>query len=195
MNVCNIKSVKKWWWGFFKWHQCDHEVVRLALRSIIQLIHWFVLTNNRHDQTNDLAETWITPSWLSQEMSPTQFTTIWTIYDVTTPLHIIIWNLMKCLRSLWQMLGALTAIPIKVPHISSLQRLAGHSPSVLPQVVHNTTWTIRQTFLRLHALTFLVDTFKTHQKKYTENPLRTRAAKRAVKQLLVTIEINNWLIH
>ncbi|XP_042578318.1 PHD finger protein 21B-like isoform X2 [Cyprinus carpio] len=33
-----------------------------------------------------------------------------------------------------QMLGALTAIPIKVPHISSLQRLAGHSPSVLPQV-------------------------------------------------------------
>ncbi|KAI2665231.1 PHD finger protein 21B [Labeo rohita] len=32
------------------------------------------------------------------------------------------------------MLGALTAIPIKVPHISSLQRLAGHSPSVLPQV-------------------------------------------------------------
>uniref|UniRef100_A0A671KZJ8 PHD finger protein 21B n=1 Tax=Sinocyclocheilus anshuiensis TaxID=1608454 RepID=A0A671KZJ8_9TELE len=29
---------------------------------------------------------------------------------------------------------ALTAIPIKVPHISSLQRLAGHSPSVLPQV-------------------------------------------------------------
>lgn len=33
-----------------------------------------------------------------------------------------------------QMLGALTAIPIKVPHVSSLQRLAGHSPSVLPQV-------------------------------------------------------------
>ncbi|XP_059361527.1 PHD finger protein 21B-like isoform X2 [Carassius carassius] len=33
-----------------------------------------------------------------------------------------------------QMLGALTAIPIKVPHISSLQRLAGHSPSVQPQV-------------------------------------------------------------
>ncbi|XP_026065365.1 PHD finger protein 21B-like isoform X1 [Carassius auratus] len=33
-----------------------------------------------------------------------------------------------------QMLGALTAIPIKVPHISSLQRLAGHSASVLPQV-------------------------------------------------------------
>uniref|UniRef100_A0A8C1S2H7 PHD-type domain-containing protein n=1 Tax=Cyprinus carpio TaxID=7962 RepID=A0A8C1S2H7_CYPCA len=33
-----------------------------------------------------------------------------------------------------QMLGALTAIPIKVPQISSLQRLAGHSPSVLPQV-------------------------------------------------------------
>ncbi|KTG40412.1 hypothetical protein cypCar_00029031, partial [Cyprinus carpio] len=32
------------------------------------------------------------------------------------------------------MLGALTAIPIKVPQISSLQRLAGHSPSVLPQV-------------------------------------------------------------
>uniref|UniRef100_A0A673MUI0 PHD finger protein 21B n=1 Tax=Sinocyclocheilus rhinocerous TaxID=307959 RepID=A0A673MUI0_9TELE len=30
--------------------------------------------------------------------------------------------------------NALTAIPIKVPHISSLQRLAGHSPSVLPQV-------------------------------------------------------------
>ncbi|KAI7792233.1 PHD finger protein 21B isoform X1 [Triplophysa rosa] len=33
-----------------------------------------------------------------------------------------------------QMLGALTAIPIKVPHVSCLQRLAGHSPSVLPQV-------------------------------------------------------------
>ncbi|XP_073804529.1 PHD finger protein 21B isoform X2 [Danio rerio] len=33
-----------------------------------------------------------------------------------------------------QMLGALTAIPIKVPHISSLQRLAGHAPSLLPQV-------------------------------------------------------------
>ncbi|KAA0721231.1 PHD finger protein 21B [Triplophysa tibetana] len=33
-----------------------------------------------------------------------------------------------------QMLGALTAIPIKVPHVSCLQRLAGLSPSVLPQV-------------------------------------------------------------
>ncbi|XP_051974060.1 PHD finger protein 21B-like [Xyrauchen texanus] len=33
-----------------------------------------------------------------------------------------------------QMFGALTAIPIKVPHVSSLQRLAGHSDSVLPQV-------------------------------------------------------------
>ncbi|KAI5094114.1 PHD finger protein 21B, partial [Silurus meridionalis] len=33
-----------------------------------------------------------------------------------------------------QMLGTLTAVPIKVPQVSSLHRLAGHSPTVLPQV-------------------------------------------------------------
>ncbi|XP_075458873.1 PHD finger protein 21B isoform X2 [Ascaphus truei] len=30
--------------------------------------------------------------------------------------------------------GAITAVPIKVPQVSSLQRLAGHGPTVLPQV-------------------------------------------------------------
>ncbi|KAM6984707.1 PHD finger protein 21B [Aplochiton taeniatus] len=33
-----------------------------------------------------------------------------------------------------QMLGALTAVPIKVPQVSSLHRLAGQAPTVLPQV-------------------------------------------------------------
>ncbi|KAB5542221.1 hypothetical protein PHYPO_G00089000 [Pangasianodon hypophthalmus] len=33
-----------------------------------------------------------------------------------------------------QMLGTLTAVPIKVPQVSSLHRLAGQSPTVLPQV-------------------------------------------------------------
>ncbi|XP_030645182.1 PHD finger protein 21B [Chanos chanos] len=33
-----------------------------------------------------------------------------------------------------QMLGTLTALPIKVPQVSSLNRLAGQSPTVLPQV-------------------------------------------------------------
>ncbi|KAK3518052.1 hypothetical protein QTP70_033278, partial [Hemibagrus guttatus] len=33
-----------------------------------------------------------------------------------------------------QMLGTLTALPIKVPQVSSLHRLAGQSPTVLPQV-------------------------------------------------------------
>lgn len=33
-----------------------------------------------------------------------------------------------------QMLGALTAVPIKVPHVSSLHRLAGQAAAVLPQV-------------------------------------------------------------
>ncbi|GAA6072822.1 PHD finger protein 21B isoform X1 [Tachysurus ichikawai] len=32
------------------------------------------------------------------------------------------------------MLGTLTAVPIKVPQVSSLHRLAGQSPTVLPQV-------------------------------------------------------------
>ncbi|KAJ7420566.1 PHD finger protein 21B [Willisornis vidua] len=33
----------------------------------------------------------------------------------------------------WQALGTLTAVPIKVPQVSSLQRLAGQGPAVLPQ--------------------------------------------------------------
>ncbi|CAL8242377.1 unnamed protein product [Merluccius merluccius] len=33
-----------------------------------------------------------------------------------------------------QMLGALTAVPIKVPQVSSLHRLAGQAPTVIPQV-------------------------------------------------------------
>nr|XP_014342535.1 PREDICTED: PHD finger protein 21B [Latimeria chalumnae] len=33
-----------------------------------------------------------------------------------------------------QTLGAITAVPIKVPQVSSLQRLAGQGPTVLPQV-------------------------------------------------------------
>ncbi|KAM4677434.1 PHD finger protein 21B [Discoglossus pictus] len=33
-----------------------------------------------------------------------------------------------------QTLGTITAVPIKVPQVSSLQRLAGHGPAVLPQV-------------------------------------------------------------
>lgn len=32
------------------------------------------------------------------------------------------------------MLGTLTAVPIKVPHVSSLHRLAGQAATVLPQV-------------------------------------------------------------
>uniref|UniRef100_A0A8C8DIG9 PHD finger protein 21B n=1 Tax=Oryzias sinensis TaxID=183150 RepID=A0A8C8DIG9_9TELE len=31
-------------------------------------------------------------------------------------------------------LGALTAVPVKMPHVGSLQQLAGHTASVLPQV-------------------------------------------------------------
>ncbi|KAJ6668441.1 hypothetical protein lerEdw1_011923 [Lerista edwardsae] len=34
----------------------------------------------------------------------------------------------------WQALGTITAVPIKVPQVSSLQRLAGQRPAVLPQV-------------------------------------------------------------
>lgn len=33
-----------------------------------------------------------------------------------------------------QTLGTITAVPIKVPQVSSLQRLAGQGPAVLPQV-------------------------------------------------------------
>ncbi|XP_078798240.1 PHD finger protein 21B isoform X15 [Oryzias latipes] len=33
-----------------------------------------------------------------------------------------------------QVLGALTAVPVKMPHVGSLQQLAGHTASVLPQV-------------------------------------------------------------
>lgn len=33
-----------------------------------------------------------------------------------------------------QALGTITAVPIKVPQVSSLQRLAGQGPAVLPQV-------------------------------------------------------------
>ncbi|XP_030070954.1 PHD finger protein 21B [Microcaecilia unicolor] len=33
-----------------------------------------------------------------------------------------------------QAMGTITAVPIKVPQVSSLQRLAGHGPTVLPQV-------------------------------------------------------------
>lgn len=34
----------------------------------------------------------------------------------------------------WQALGTVTSVPIKVPQVSSLQRLAGQRPAVLPQV-------------------------------------------------------------
>lgn len=34
----------------------------------------------------------------------------------------------------FQMLGTLTALPIKVPQVSSLHRLAGQAATVLPQV-------------------------------------------------------------
>ncbi|KAL4660290.1 PHD finger protein 21B-like [Arapaima gigas] len=33
-----------------------------------------------------------------------------------------------------QVLGTVTAVPIKVPHVSSIQRLAGQAPTILPQV-------------------------------------------------------------
>lgn len=41
------------------------------------------------------------------------------------------------LLAVFQMLGTLTAVPIKVPQISSLNRLAGHAATVLPQVNPN----------------------------------------------------------
>lgn len=85
----------------------------------------------------------------------------WTVDEVTIQLRIFFPSLYPpnflndcyscliiCLVSLWQMLGALTAIPIKVPQISSLQRLAGHSPSVLPQVIHNIRKTLKPVFMK-----------------------------------------------
>nr|XP_047902849.1 PHD finger protein 21B isoform X3 [Anser cygnoides] len=39
------------------------------------------------------------------------------------------------LGSRTQTLGTITAVPIKVPQVSSLQRLAGQGPAVLPQVI------------------------------------------------------------
>ncbi len=82
-----------------------------------------------------------------------------------------IWNdcyscLIICLVSVWQMLGALTAIPIKVPHISSLQRLAGHSPVCYPQVIHNISKTLKPVFMKPYYLQiiFIAGTFKTCQR-------------------------------
>jgi len=40
------------------------------------------------------------------------------------------------LTGVFQMLGTLTAVPIKVPQVSSLHRLAGQAATVLPQVKH-----------------------------------------------------------
>lgn len=39
-----------------------------------------------------------------------------------------------CFFFFQQTLGTITAVPIKVPQVSSLQRLAGQGPAVLPQV-------------------------------------------------------------
>jgi len=41
----------------------------------------------------------------------------------------------------FQMLGTLSAVPIKVPQVSSLHRLAGQAATVLPQVTAQVTTT------------------------------------------------------
>lgn len=45
-------------------------------------------------------------------------------------------SVLSCVQLFFfqQTLGTITAVPIKVPQVSSLQRLAGQGPAVLPQV-------------------------------------------------------------
>uniref|UniRef100_A0A3Q3AND2 PHD finger protein 21B n=1 Tax=Kryptolebias marmoratus TaxID=37003 RepID=A0A3Q3AND2_KRYMA len=45
-----------------------------------------------------------------------------------------VWGAYSLLTGVFQMLGTLTAVPIKVPQVGSLHRLAGPAATVLPQV-------------------------------------------------------------
>lgn len=68
-------------------------------------------------------------------------------------------SILSCVQLFFfqQTLGTITAVPIKVPQVSSLQRLAGQGPAVLPQV-QNTVPNGALCYFCMYPTLFLSDT-------------------------------------